>query len=733
MSFLPPLRARLQASSWLRLAGVSAAVVAQPLLDAVARSPEFLVAHELTRADVFVAVFGLVVVVPTALLLPVALLRAVRGPWLLLESSVIGGLLALLSMQVASRLGARSAWVAVPVSVLAGAFAARVYQRHAAVRAAAAMTAIGVVAVPALFLTSASIRPLVRPVDDPAVNRPRPADAAVRQGTAVPVVLLVFDETPLLSLQSGAGGIDARHYPSFAQLARDGVLFRNATTVSDYTQWAVPAMLSGRLPRPGTEGDQSASLYALLAGTYRFTVSDTATSLCPADLCPPATPSMTTRLTMLANDLWYVYLHALATPDLARRLPSLTDDWRNFGRLGEWRREGQAEQARRRPGTINQAVAEAFVDRIRPDRGQPGLFMLHTLLPHFPHLQVPGGRFNGTRTDVPAFTSPEDWSADPVAVAQLEQRHQRQLQVVDAYLGRLLDRLRQADIYHRALVVVTSDHGISFEPGTSRRRFSTATAAEIMRVPLLLKMPDGMPPPPSVLVDGQHVSDRNARTIDILPTVADVLDVPVPWQVDGVSLLDSSRPEPPSKTIFYDNATRSQDYDRAGPDPAAARARKRRLFDAPGNDHFAPRPDRFAELIGRPVADLRVEPGTAVVYVDHLDAFLAFDDRGGDAAFEVAGRFAPSSAAPGPPRYVAVAVNGSIAAVTRTWTSEPDGWQATPPPGVWRTGAPGSPGANDIRVFTVEEEEGEDEEGKDEDARRPRLRSCEVRPRTGIE
>lgn len=697
-------------SPWLRLAGVSAAVLAQPLLDAVARSPEFLIAHESTRSDILVTIVALVAGVPTLLALPVWLAKALGRNARYVESAVIGALLALFAMQLAKRAGVADARVAVPAAVASGAGVAAAYARHASLRSLASFTAVGVLLVPLMFAATPAVRRLMAPAA-PSDSRPRPASAALERGTAVPIVLLVFDETPLVSLLDRHGAIDAEHYPSFASLARDGVLFRNATTVSDYTQWAVPAILSGRYPRAGTQPDQDASLYSLLGGTYRFTVSDTATDLCPADLCPPATPAASTRLRLLANDLGFVYLHAVATEDLAAKLPSLTDDWRNFGNLGEWRRRGAEEQRHRRPGLINRLVAEAYLEQIGVEGAQPPFFMLHTLMPHFPHLQLPDGAFNATRTDIPAFASSEEWNADSLAVAQLQQRHLLQLRFIDAFLGRLLDRLRAVNVYRRALVILTSDHGISFQPGTPRRRFGEHTASEIMRVPLLVKLPDGTKLPPHTVVDSQHVSDRNAQTIDILPTVADVIGVDVPWAVDGVSLLAPGG-GPGEKRIFFDDATRSRTFDGAGPDIQTALERLHRTFDAPGNDHRSPLPDRFGELVGRPLSQLPVEPGSDVVVVEQLGSFLEYRKGSDEAVFEVSGRFEPRSDERPQPRYVAVAVNGIVTNVTRTWLAEPAGWQVTPPPAHWRAGR------NEIRVFTVEA-------GADG----PRLRSCDVRPR----
>ena len=77
---------------------------------------------------------------------------------------------------------------------------------------------------------------------------------------------------------------------------------------------------------------------------------------------------------------------------------------------------------------------------------------------------------------------------------------------------------------------MTADHGLAFKPGLSRRTINRRTFGEIAGVPLFIKAP------------GQRagrIVDAPARTIDILPTVADQLGVAMPWEVEGRSLRDA--------------------------------------------------------------------------------------------------------------------------------------------------------------------------------------------------
>jgi hypothetical protein len=76
-----------------------------------------------------------------------------------------------------------------------------------------------------------------------------------------------------------------------------------------------------------------------------------------------------------------------------------------------------------------------------------------------------------------------------------------------------------------ALIVVAADHGVAFPLGSvQRRRLGRETADEIAPVPLLLKAP------------GQRrgrVDDAWIETIDILPTIFDVLELDPRVEMDG--------------------------------------------------------------------------------------------------------------------------------------------------------------------------------------------------------
>lgn len=101
------------------------------------------------------------------------------------------------------------------------------------------------------------------------------------------------------------------------------------------------------------------------------------------------------------------------------------------------------------------------------------------------------------------------------------------LGALDAELGRLFDELRRRGIYDPALIVVTSDHGEEFrEHG---RFLHSQTYAESLHVPLLVKLPGGQ--------RAGSRSDGLADLLDLSPTLLELLGLPLPEKLQGISLV----------------------------------------------------------------------------------------------------------------------------------------------------------------------------------------------------
>jgi hypothetical protein len=425
------------------------------------------------------------------------------------------------------------------------------------------------------------------------------------------VVLLVMDEFPGDSLLGRDGRIDSVRYPSFAALAGDATWFRNAFSVYDSTTKAVPLILDGVKPRKGTSADRSdhpQSIYDMFARHgYRVVDSEEATALCPPSICRGA---RSTRPAII--------------PNLLGGRPQ---------RFNRWVRTIKA--------------------------GHPTLWVKHLLLPHQPYLYLPDGKRTRTQpgdllhgmNTTPAFH-------DEYVTRHDEQRYLLQLGFVDRLLGRLVKRLKSEGIYDRTLIVATADHGIAFQFGVdTRRSVSMGNVEELTPIPLFVKKP------------GQRrgrVSDVLARTLDVTPTIADVLGWKVGYRTDGHSAfgpITRGRKRVILNTRDFSSVV-SISAKRWETRRRAVVRRRLRQFGSGDIASLYTGLGPHRDLIGKPVGGVaRAARSRATV----ADAGMYADVRPGSGLMptqivgDLSGGHAPAT------RDLAVAVNGRIEAVGRSF------------------------------------------------------------------
>jgi hypothetical protein len=323
------------------------------------------------------------------------------------------------------------------------------------------------------------------------------------------------------------------------------------------------------------------------------------------------------------------------------------------------------------------AEARRFVRKIVPGR-RPALFFLHLLLPHHPWEYLPDGkRYSSALPWQPGLVD-DRWTGDPELATQAQQRHLLQVGFSDRVLGDILARLRAQGLYDDALVVVTADHGTSFRAPGERRRANPGNLEDIAFVPLLVKLPHERK---------GRIEDVHVQTVDIVPTIADVLGVRVPWRTDGRSALTAGRDKEPQVAVFTSSGERvTGNKAELVRRRRAALARKLQLF---GTDLFRIGPHR--ELLGHEVDGLaasRPDPPR----VRLLDGTF-YDPAARVVPVHVAGTL--EGAAGG--EDVAVAVGGRIRALTRSYVYGGRTWfSAVLPEAAFR------PGRNAVRVFLLD-------------------------------
>lgn len=617
----------------LHLGALWGLAVAQPLFDVLGESAEFFAVRDSTRWDILAFAVGIVLVPPAVLVGLEALAALIDGRLArALHLTAVAALSGLLVLQAATEVADRSSAVLLPAAALAGLVAALAYARLAPVRSLLTVLAVAPIVFLALFLLSSPVGTLV-------LER-EPEPRVHGSSSRTPVVVVVFDEISTTSLLDERGGIDAERYPSFAALARDSTWFRNAATVDAWTVHAVPAILTGlysehgRLPIFSEHPD---NLFTLLGGSHRLAVFESLTQLCPRGLCPDVVRRpFPRRMESLLSDVGVLYPHLVLPRDLRGRLPSVSNTWGAF-------LESSHERTRRRISAF-----ESFLASL--DGGdRPLLAFAHVMLPHLPWEFLPSGR-RYAGGDVPGFET-GGWSDDEFLVEQAYQRYLLQLGFADRLLGDLVRRLRAVGLYERALLVVVADHGVSFRPGERRRAFRDANLDDVAFVPLLVKRPGR---------EAARVADEPVQTIDVLPTVADVLDVDVPWPVEGTSLFAEQARE---AFLFVGDDGRFT----ADPQTLVARrdASLRRQAALFGSGLYGIGPN--AGLLGRSVDELTVNPaGEARAELDRAEELAAVDLGSDVIPARLTGTITGGG---GAGRNLAVALGGRIVAVARSYAA----------------------------------------------------------------
>lgn len=675
--------------------------VAQPLFDLLARQAEFFIFQNVAPEDIIALVMILSVFLP----LSVICVEEIIGLYShRLRRWIHRGILALgvaaTVLPALHPINAVQGIFLVYGALVFGVYAALLYAFFSPVRQFFSLLSPAVLIFAGLFVFASPVFRLVFPADASLpverVHIPNPP----------PIIFIILDEFPTTSLLNEHHQIDAARYPNFAALAGDATWFRNATTVSDTTFQAVPAILTGTYPEPDRLPhalDYPHNLFTLLAGTYDLAPSGMLTQLCPVHLCPQQQEPIWHRLPPLLSDLAIVYLHLLLPPDLRGALPSIMHKWNGFGDAAgpDDPNAAQLKHARR---LIGPGVADRrrqgldFIQTI-PVTDRPRLYFLHLLLPHIPYHYLPSaksysheyGRLPGVSGTTPADArhAPDTWN-----VAQLHQRHLLQVGFVDTWLGGVLDHLRTVGLYDQALLVLTADHGTSFQPGDLCRRPTPTTFQDIMPVPLFIKAP---------FQTHGRIDDRPTETVDILPSVADMLGVELPWDVDGRSVFG---PPPDRPLQIY----RYPDHQRAvftGLAEARERAvaRQHRLF---GSGPFFPRLFRLGPhpaLIGKRLDEVAsVEETPVQITIDRPESFTNVDLQSDFIPAYITGQVTPPTLH-NRPISLAVAVNGTIQAVVQPWSVPIQGKQ-----GVWSAVVPEiafQAGQNTVQVFVVADAAGE--------------------------
>lgn len=168
------------------------------------------------------------------------------------------------------------------------------------------------------------------------------------------------------------------------------------------------------------------------------------------------------------------------------------------------------------PPDRSYAAAQSLIEKHPP--GRPIYLWTHTWAPHAPYLPPPSTKYKllpaGELEEYKDFADDGGnyATARQPVVDKLRLRYRESVMGADESLGRFLDTLRRLGRFENAIIVVTADHGESFERGLLGHSGELLHEA-VIRIPLLIKLPRQQT---------GRIVDQPASQIDLPATVLDL-------------------------------------------------------------------------------------------------------------------------------------------------------------------------------------------------------------------
>ena len=317
------------------------------------------------------------------------------------------------------------------------------------------------------------------------------------------LLLITMDTTRADSL--GAYGRSLSPTPNLDRLASKGVLFEQVVTTNPETLPSHSSLFTGRWPF--VHGVRANGGYLLSEGNV--TLAEHLRDLGFATGAEVAATVLRQETRVIQG---FEHYRGAESPGVTLKMVPFLDE------------HGEPDE-RNTSTRVGADIARFGIEFLREHRNEPFFLWLHFFDPHSPYRAPPS--FNRKFPDDPYLAE--------VASA-------------DFQIGMVLRELEALGVSDRTLIALTSDHGEGLrehgEPSHSFFVYDT-----VMRVPMILA---GLPDLPR----GKRVASL-VRTIDLAPTVLDLLDVPPLPKTDGRSLVGLMRgDEEPSDLVGYGEASR---------------------------------------------------------------------------------------------------------------------------------------------------------------------------------
>lgn len=322
------------------------------------------------------------------------------------------------------------------------------------------------------------------------------------------VLFIMLESVPFSRM--GYAGYTRKITPNIDEIARNAWNFRRAWTSSSQSNYAQPSALSSQLPIRSYRLDTYKSTpYPKVFFHEFFSQHGYETGM----ISSQNEEWMGMKRFVLSQSRPSIYFHAMDHPG---------------PHIGV--------------GTMANLPDHVTTDKIiqwlkNPQRNQPWALYINFQRTHFPY-EPAGytGRFQPSTPEGPFnyFYYPKDQTQTAI------NRYDNALEYVDQQVGRVYRTLKAQGLLDNTIVVLSSDHGEHFYERGYVTHGKSISETET-RVPLLISWTNTLDP---------QELERPASSIDILPTLADILNLPRPsaWQGDSLVPVE---PRPLSRPAVF--------------------------------------------------------------------------------------------------------------------------------------------------------------------------------------
>lgn len=199
---------------------------------------------------------------------------------------------------------------------------------------------------------------------------------------------------------------------------------------------------------------------------------------------------------------------------------------------------------------VSAGVSDRAIEQLEELSERPFFLFLHYFDPHFAYIEHADFPFRETEE---SYQGPVRSGMKFTRLLKLKRRlrdvdlvellriYDSETAWTDCQIGRVLEHLREEDLYDRSLIILTADHGEEFLDHSNLGHTKTLYD-ELVNVPLIVKYPVGFPAE-TPLAQQPSVIQSPVGLVDLYPTILDVVELPLEHAIRGQSFLEAGRDE----------------------------------------------------------------------------------------------------------------------------------------------------------------------------------------------